>query len=160
MKRTVTYGLLLVLFSCNLQAQNEQDFKQFGLQQQQEAVQKAQKEKNFSGNNTVTIQQIGYQNYSNIVVKAQQANIDVKQLGNQNNLELYKSAREINQSLIQKGNNNNINDFSANPYSASNNQILQYGNNLNYTSYGSNSISDAMKIIQRGNSGSLLIINR
>jgi len=159
MKSTVTYGLLLVLFSWNLQAQDEQDFKQFGLQQQV-AVQKAQKEKTFSGNNTVTIQQIGYQNYTNIAVKAQQSNIDVKQLGNQNNLELYKNAREINQSLIQRGNNNSINDFSANPYSAGNNQVLQYGNNLNYTSYGSNSISEDMKIIQRGNSGSILILNR
>lgn len=160
MKRMLSYGLLSILFSGSLLAQNEQNFKEFELIKQQQVVQQAQKEKTFSGNSIVTIQQIGYQNYANVSVKAMQSNINVSQQGNLNMLDLYKNAREINQSLVQKGNNNTISDFSANPYSVINNQVIQYGNNLNYTSYGTNSISDDMKIIQKGNSGSILIFNR
>ncbi|UUC45266.1 hypothetical protein [Flavobacterium cerinum] len=160
MKRMLSYGLLFIMISGSLLAQEVQDLKEFGLIKQQEMVQQAQKEKSFSGNSIVTIQQVGYQNYANVTVKAMQNNINVSQLGNQNTLDLYKNAREINQSLVQKGNNNTISDFSANPYSIINNQVIQYGNNLNYTSYGTNSISDDMKIIQRGNSGSVLIFNR
>lgn len=160
MKRMLSYGLLLMLFSARLLAQETQDLKEFGLINQQLFQQQAKNEKTFSVNNLVTIRQIGNQNYANVNVRAIQANVNVQQFGNRNALEVYQNAGVIQQTLIQQGNNNTISDFSNNPYSTINNQVVQYGNNLKYTSYGTNSISDDMKIIQRGNSGSVLIFNR
>lgn len=160
MKRVLLYRLLIMLFSVSLLAQEAQDFKEFGRISQQQVVQQAKKEKTFSANNRVTIQQVGNQNYANVNVRAVQANVNVQQFGNRNALDLYQNAGVIHQTLIQQGSNNTISDFSTNPYSAINNQVVQYGNNLKYTNYGTNSISDDIKIIQRGNSGSVLIFNR
>ncbi|MBN9282859.1 MULTISPECIES: hypothetical protein [unclassified Flavobacterium] len=162
MKKVMQYGFwTLVLVSFGLKAQEFSGDNELEMAVKQHyAGQADKKAMTLSAGNIVTIQQIGTRNFSNVNIKAASAMVNVQQLGANNYLELYKSAQDINQTVIQQGSNNMVNDYSMNPYYSVNNQVIQYGNNLNYTSYGTNSISDDMRIIQRGNSGSVLIFNR
>lgn len=110
--------------------------------------------------NNVYVQQIGNNNNSNINLKSSNVDVSLNQLGNNNSVDLNKSGQEINQFILQNGNSNVVTDFNYKSNNTINSNYSQVGNNLNITSVGSNSISEQLIIKQRGNSGSVIILNK
>jgi len=109
---------------------------------------------------TVLIQQIGDFNKFNATLQANQTNISVGQNGDGNELLIDKTAKSITQNVIQQGDNNKITDFTLNTSYNVNTEMIQNGDNQNIQNIGTNSISRNMKISQKGNGASLIIINK
>lgn len=110
--------------------------------------------------NNVYVRQIGNNNNSNINVKSINVDVNLNQLGNNNVVDLNKSGQEINQFILQNGNSNVVTDFNYKSNNIINSNYTQVGNNLNITSIGSNSISEQLIIKQKGNAGSVIILNK
>jgi hypothetical protein len=108
----------------------------------------------------IQINQIGDYNKSQVNLKAAHSDLTINQYGVNNNINFYKSNQELKQIIQQAGNSNFVSDFSINSYYKVDMQINQQGNNLTLFNNGTNSISKEMKIIQTGNSGTILIYNR
>ena len=108
----------------------------------------------------IQINQIGDYNKSQVNLKAAHSDLTINQYGVNNNINFYKSNQELKQMIQQAGNSNFVSDFSINSYYKVDMQINQQGNNLTLFNNGTNSISKEMKIIQTGNSGTILIYNR
>lgn len=110
-------------------------------------------------NNLIQVQQVGFNNYSTVTVKAENYEIGVNQNGFNNYLNLHKNTGDLNETISQSGSNNFVSDFSLYSNSAINMSINQEGNNLSLFNTGTNSISKDLKITQTGNSGSIYIFN-
>lgn len=110
-------------------------------------------------NNSIHIKQVGFYNYSTIVVKSENYDLTVNQNGFNNYLDLYKNSVDLNQSVSQAGSNNFISDFSLSAGSYIDMSIYQEGNNLTLFNNGTNSISRDLKITQTGTSGTIYIFN-
>lgn len=108
----------------------------------------------------ININQIGDYNKSQVNLKGAHSDLTINQYGVNNNINFYKSNQELKQMIQQAGNSNFVSDFSINSYYKVDMQINQQGNNLTLFNNGTNSISKEMKIIQTGNSGTILIYNR
>lgn len=112
-----------------------------------------------SPNSVVNIEQIGTYNAANINISSNKATIAVSQNGNYNDYFLTAHGEDITKEIVQNGNNNKIQDYSnGNSYTV-NTQMIQNGNNQNIRSFGANSLSQEMKVIQKGNDATVLIIN-
>lgn len=122
----------------------------------------ANKQENTSAGlpNTIYVEQIGNNNNSNVNVNSNIVALNLNQFGNYNSIDLNKSAQEVNQFILQDGNSNTVTDFNYKSNTTINSNYSQVGNNLNIVSIGSNSISDQLIVKQKGNSGSVIILNK
>jgi len=109
---------------------------------------------------TVLIQQIGDFNRFNANLQANETNVSVGQNGNGNELFIDKAAKSITQNVIQQGDNNKITDFTLNTSYDVNTEMFQNGDNQSIQNIGTNSISKNMKITQKGNGASIIVINK
>lgn len=109
--------------------------------------------------NNVQIQQIGNNNSINSQLVANKIDASVLQNGDNNQVSIEKKSNSIYQKVIQQGNNNNINDFVPYTNYDLSMELFQKGNDQNIKNFGSNSISKDMKVIQSGNSASVIILN-
>jgi hypothetical protein len=110
-------------------------------------------------NNLIQVKQVGFNNYSTVIIKSENYEIAVNQKGYNNYLDMYKNTGDLNQSVSQSGSNNFISDFSLYSGGSINMSINQEGNNLTLFNNGTNSISKDLKITQTGNSGTIYIFN-
>ena len=93
-------------------------------------------------------------------MKSKFTTISVNQTGENNDFVLVKNAEKIKTVIYQNGNSNSINDYSYHSNYEINSQMSQNGNNQNIKSIGSNSISKDMKVNQKGNGTSVIILNK
>lgn len=108
----------------------------------------------------VQIQQIGDLNKVKANLQSNETKVSVDQKGNVNELLLDKKAKTITQNVVQKGNNNKISDFTLNTNYNVNMEMIQKGDNQNIQNIGTNSLSKNMKITQKGNGASIILINK
>lgn len=111
-------------------------------------------------NSEIMIAQIGSYNQANVQIKSKVAAVTVTQNGNNNDYSLIKEAKKIAVDVTQNGSENRINDYSYATNHEINNQMIQKGDNQNITNIGTNSISKDMKVTQKGNGASVIIINK
>jgi len=109
---------------------------------------------------TVLIQQIGDFNKFNATLQANETYISAGQNGDGNELFINKKAESITQKVIQQGDNNKITDFTLNTSYNVNTEMFQNGDNQSIQNVGTNSISKNMKITQKGNGASIIVINK
>ena len=110
-------------------------------------------------NSGVSIEQIGNYNQAIIQVQSDDAVVLLNQQGDYNNYFLEAEANKIAKEVSQKGNSNIINDYSNGAKYNVNTQMSQNGNNQSIQNFGVNSLSENMKVIQKGNGASVIIIN-
>lgn len=112
-----------------------------------------------SQSSAVNIEQIGNYNSATVTSNTTKAVINVSQNGNYNDYFLTAYGDNLTKDIIQKGNNNKIHDFSNAANNNVNTQMIQSGNNQSIRSFGSNSLSQNMKVVQKGNEAAVVIIN-
>lgn len=122
---------------------------------------KSNSERNFQQNSSLNINQIGNYNTVDVNIKAQSADLDILQYGDENTFQLDSQGNNFKQRVVQQGQKNTIKDVSrlTNSGIDVNMEFIQKGNNQNIHNYGTNSMSKDMKVIQKGNGASVLIIN-
>jgi len=110
-------------------------------------------------NSSVNIEQIGNYNVTTIAASSNKATINVNQNGDNNKYYLTAYGDDITKDIVQRGNNNKIQDYSNATNYSINTQIIQDGNNQTIRNFGSNSLSQNMKVVQKGNDAAIVIIN-
>ena len=68
-------------------------------------------------------------------------------------------AKNLDGTIIQNGDNNNAFDFTVNSNQDVSANLLQQGDKLHFERYGANSISNNLKIIQTGETRSIIVRN-
>lgn len=109
--------------------------------------------------NSIFLNQIGERNLSDVLIIADKSEVSIYQNGNDNEVNLKVKAGEVTENIIQIGDNNYFVDISLLKSSTPREiDIYQKGKDQSIIMTGSNSLSDKMKIKQKGNN-SMLIIN-
>ena len=109
--------------------------------------------------NSVVINQIGFNNYINAQTQSDYSNIELYQNGNSNVIDVNVVAPSITENIIQNGNNNSVTD---NIYYSNQNvklQLIQKGDNLSLNRIGANSISNKLQLVQEGNFKTITVIS-
>ena len=109
--------------------------------------------------NQIFIEQIGSQNNVNARTSSQNSDLKLLQYGDGNYISFITDAQNLDGTIIQDGNNNKSFDFTVNPDQDVSANLLQQGDNLHFERYGANSISNNLKIIQTGETRSIIIRN-
>ena len=109
--------------------------------------------------NQIFIEQIGANNNIDTYTSSENSDLKLFQYGDSNNISFMMDARNLDGTIIQEGNNNNAFDFTVNANRDVSANLLQQGDNLHFERYGANSISNNLKIIQTGETRSIIIRN-
>ena len=109
--------------------------------------------------NSVFINQIGYNNYINTQTTSKSSNIELNQNGDFNFIDINVSAPSITENIIQNGNNNSVTDniYYSNLEVGLN--LIQNGDNLSLNRIGANSISNRLQLVQEGSFKTITVIS-
>ena len=109
--------------------------------------------------NQIFIEQIGVNNNINTYTSSENSDLKLLQYGDGNYISFITDAQNLDGTIIQDGNNNKSFDFTVNPDQDVSANLLQQGDNLHFERYGANSISNNLKIIQTGETRSIIVRN-
>ena len=109
--------------------------------------------------NQIFIEQIGANNNIDTYTSSENSDLKLFQYGDSNNISFIMDAKNLDGTIIQNGNNNNAFDFTVNANQDVSANLLQQGDNLHFERYGANSISNNLKIIQTGETRSIIVRN-
>jgi len=121
--------------------------------------QKPEPNKEIPVGNQIFIEQIGANNNIDTYTSSESSDLELFQYGNSNNISFMIDAKNLDGTIIQNGNNNNAFDFTVNANQDVSANLLQQGDNLHFERYGANSISNNLKIIQTGETRSIIVRN-
>ena len=109
--------------------------------------------------NQIFIEQIGANNNIDAYTSSENSDLKLLQYGDGNYISFITDAQNLDGTIIQDGNNNKSFDFTVNPDQDVSANLLQQGDNLHFERYGANSISNNLKIIQTGETRSIIVRN-
>ena len=121
--------------------------------------QKPEPNKEIPVGNQIFIEQIGANNNIDAYTSSENSDLELFQYGDSNNISFMIDAKNLDGTIIQNGNNNNAFDFTINANQDVSVNLLQQGDNLHFERYGANSISNNLKIIQTGETRSIIVRN-
>ena len=121
--------------------------------------QKPEPNKEIPVGNQIFIEQIGANNNIDAYTSSENSDLELFQYGDSNNISFMMDAKNLDGTIIQNGNDNNAFDFTVNANQDVSANLLQQGDNLHFERYGANSISNNLKIIQTGETRSIIVRN-
>ena len=114
---------------------------------------------NLNTQNSVKINQIGYNNYINSRSQSNYSNIELYQNGNSNLIDINISAPSISETILQNGNNNSVTDNIYYSNLEVGLKLIQNGDNLSLNRIGANSISNRLQLVQEGSFKTITVIS-
>lgn len=114
---------------------------------------------NFTGNNAVFIEQVGFGNIVNAQVSSDDSLINIYQEGCHNVTGLQLNAVKIRENIIQQGFSNLVLDYSVHGAQLHQVDVSQRGNYNTTISAGRNSISERLRVNQQGTGSTVLVIH-
>ena len=170
--KSFLYILLIILFSFDGFSQNLPNLEDEDLLNEKKEFgdfvptnfliqnfQKPKTNKEIPKANQIFIEQIGANNNINTYTSSENSDLKLFQYGDSNNIYFIMDAKNLDGTIIQNGNNNNAFDFTINANRDVSANLLQQGDNLHFERYGANSISNNLKIIQTGETRSIIVRN-
>jgi hypothetical protein len=121
--------------------------------------QKSEPNREIPVGNQIFIEQIGANNKIDAYTSSENSDLELFQYGDSNNISFMMDAKNLDGTIIQNGNDNNAFDFTVNANQDVSANLLQQGDNLHFERYGANSISNNLKIIQTGETRSIIVRN-
>lgn len=168
------YGLILflILYPAIVGAQNYSDkdevlesqasrtlSEQLTIVQQESNAVSSRASLNLFTQNSVLIDQVGFNNKTSINVASNDSRINLLQIGDNNEALITLNSETIRENVLQIGNDNLFVDFSLSRAAFHQSDIIQNGNYNEIISVGKNSLSQKIQITQNGTGRSAYVIH-
>lgn len=167
-----TLMFLLILYTSIVGAQNYSDkdkvlenqasrtlSEQLAIVQQESNAVSSRVPFNLFTQNSVLIDQVGFNNKTSINVASNDSSINLLQIGDNNEALITLNSEKIREKVFQIGNDNLFIDFSLSSATLHQSDIIQNGSYNEIISVGKNSLSQKIQITQNGTGRSAYVIH-
>lgn len=170
MKNRIIILILILFISCNAfsQEETENSYRSEVFKSEQESLnflsntyinQVSFESRVLNQQNSVLIQQIGYNNKIYALSATQSSNLELYQNGDNNDINLNVNSISLDAKVLQNGNNNKVLD---NIYYSNLDvklQAIQDGDNLTINRIGVNSLTNKIQLVQKGSFKTITVIS-